>query len=821
MSLLSAALSTSRPRHSTRAAFREWRILTLLLILAGALLGHARGLGRPDQTLYDAALNLMPRAPSPAIVIVAIDDKSLAEIGRWPWPRTVHAALLDRLAAAAPKAIGLDLILSEPEPAGPGNPGDAALERALRQAGRVVLPVAMQPRSQDAGREWRAALPVPALAAAAGALGHIHMEIDQDGIARSVFLREGLGSADAAAHGAAAGWPHFALALHDLGAGAPLAALPGERRAGTAPAPDSWARDYWMQIPFAGPPGSFAQVSYTDVLKGAVPAERFAGKYVLVGATAAGLSDSFPTPVSGQSRPMPGIEISANVLAALLEDRAIVRAGAWANSGFCVAPVLLLMIGLLMLSPRRGLMLAGALLAATLGCAFLAPRFAGVWFAPAAALACLILAYPLWSWRRLEATVRYLGDEFIRLDAEPRVLPAEPAGGAGAGADLIEKRILAVEAAALRLRHARRFVSDTLESLPDATLVADRDGAVLLANRGAAKLFQAPSAAALRGQPVPALIAALTAKSDDAPALTWERLRAPTGAAQADPDAPAEAADPSAPATAAEAAVLELATDDGANLLVRCAACLDGGGAAIGAIVSLIDISPLRAAERRREEVLAFLSHDMRSPQSSILALLELHELDPADNPADAIHQRIGQYARRTLELSEQFLQLARAETREYDFETVDLGPIAEEALEEAWAAAEQKHIALELSFDGEPVPVRADPALLRRALINLFSNAVKYSPEDTTVSIAVDSRGGWQTCRVADQGYGIAAEDQRQLFGRFRRFAAPGQPKAQGAGLGMSFVKTVVDKHGGQIDVESTLGAGSCFTIRLPPAPA
>ncbi len=788
-------------RPLRRVAFGEWCVLTLLLALFCAVLGHARGLGRPDQTLYDAALKLSTRAPSPDIVIIAIDDASLGRIGRWPWPRAVHATLLQKLGAAHARAIGMDLILSEPELASGANPGDAALAAALSQAGNAVLPVMMQARDQDIRGAARATLPVPALAAAATALGHIHLEIDADGIARSVFLREGLGDPSAGAQG----WPHFALALLDIGAGKPLTTLPGERN----PRPDAarsarWSRDYWMHIPFAGPPGTFTQVSYVDVLTGAVPAATFAGKYVLVGATAAGLGDAYATPLSGQSRAMPGIEISANVLDALLSGRSIERAGAWTGSLLSVLPVLLLMAGLLLLSPRRGLLLAGVLIVATLAAAFAMLRFAGLWCPPTAALAGLILAYPLWSWRRLEATVKYLGAEFMRLDAEPRVLPAPPISGAKAapGADLLERRMLAVASAAERLRQARRFVSDTLESLPDAALVADSDGQVLLANRAAARVFKTQDPQALRGGNIAALAATLTPKATPAAALTWEQVRAlaPT-AGQGD------------------AATMEVVTADGAALLARCAATTDADGAVAGWIVSLIDITSLREAEQQRDEVLAFLSHDMRSPQSSILALIELHELDPEDNPKEQVHERIAQYAHRTLELSEQFLQLARAETKEYDLEAVDLGSLAEEAIGEAWAAAQQKRITLKLSFDGEPVPVQADASLLRRAIINLLTNAIKYSPEDTVTTVSVTVEENWHVCRVADRGYGISEKDLAQLFGRFRRFSAPGQPKALGAGLGMAFVKTVIEKHGGQVDVASVLGEGTTFTFRLPPA--
>jgi len=346
----------------------------------------------------------------------------------------------------------------------------------------------------------------------------------------------------------------------------------------------------------------------------------------------------------------------------------VMHAPAWAGAAFAALPVFLLMAGLLRLSPRRGLMLAGTVVVAIPAVSFLALRFGGVWFAPGAALACLILAYPLWRWRHLESMVRHQGNELLRRDAEPRIAPREMGSAAGTG-----------------------------------------------------------------------------------------------GAAG----------------------------------------------------VSPIDLALLRAAERQRDEVLSFLSHDLRSPQSSILALLELHELDPGDNPVGEVHRRIGQYARRTLELSEQFLQLARAETREFDFEVVDLGPIGEEALEECWEAAGQKRITLEFLFDGEPVPVKADPALLRRVLINLLANAVKHSPEDTTITVSIASRGHWQVASVTDQGPGMPEQKLRLLL---ERPSTAGPPRAKDIGLTMAFVKTVVEKHGGRIEVESVPGHGTCFAISLPP---
>ena len=226
----------------------------------------------------------------------------------------------------------------------------------------------------------------------------------------------------------------------------------------------------------------------------------------------------------------------------------------------------------------------------------------------------------------------------------------------------------------------------------------------------------------LRGHSVPVLIATLRGRTAQEPPPDWEAIRqlAEGQAAGAAPDGAAT----SRPA-------LECTSAQERNLLARCARLDASDDLANGWIVTFSDISELREAERAREEVLAFLSHDMRSPQSSIIALLELHELDPGDNPKEEVHKRIEHYARRTLSLSEQFLQLARAETKAYEPVVEDLGALAEEAVDEVWTAAGQKSIRVEIKWDGEPVPVLADRALLLRAITNLLTNAVKYSPEN------------------------------------------------------------------------------------------
>jgi len=131
-------------------------------------------------------------------------------------------------------------------------------------------------------------------------------------------------------------------------------------------------------------------------------------------------------------------------------------------------------------------------------------------------------------------------------------------------------------------------------------------------------------------------------------------------------------------------------------------------------------------------------------------------------------------------------------------------------------AQAQAKSIRVECSAE-HAVPVRGDAGLLRRALVNLINNAVKYSPANTTVTVSTALEEGKARCSVRDQGYGISEADQQRLFQRFARFSTPGQPQEKGVGLGLSFVKMVIERHHGEMRVNSTAGAGSEFGFVLP----
>ncbi len=752
----------SQAQRLFRGLVREWLLVSLLLLPLTALLSLSSGLPL-NNLLYDRLRNLTPLAVDPRILVVAIDDRSLESLGRWPWPRSVHAELLDRLAAAGARSVLLDVIFSEPS----SNPdSDRQLARSLCRAGNVLLPLLREsvPRYGEPPREIP---PTAPLAGCAAGIGHINVEADSDGTVRSVYLREG-----------PLGQPRPLLAWQAFAdAGAMPMPMPGLDDMRNLP---GWQRDHAIRIPFIGADAGFPSVPYVSVLRGEVPDSLLRDRLVLVGATAPGLGDRYVTPLSASLGTTPGVEIQANILNGLLQQRTAVDLQPWLAALLSAASVALL-LGLMLFRSRHALLLTLACAALALGLSW-ALLLNGWWWSPLASLVGLLLAYLIWSWRRLNAVLAYFGWELARLDREPKVLP-ERASPPRAGNDPLQNRIAALEQAVSRTRDSRRFMADGLEGLPVATLICDPQGQILLANRKARDLFGGE----LRGAELRQRLAELGHPSLAGGARpTLETLEA-----------------------------IEFRDHRERDLRLDLARLLPvESETAIGWLVSLIDLSAERDAERQRATLLRFLSHDLRAPHSAILALLDVRPAE--DDAGQQVYRQIEQQVRRALGLTDAFVQLAKAESDAYRFEACMFTMLAMDAADQLWPLAQQKDIDLRRDWDDEQEPmVWADPGLLTRALFNLLENAVKYSPAGTVVSLSIRLEGDWLSCRIVDQGKGIAAAELPRLFSQYQRFASA--EGSAGLGLGLAMVKTVIDRHGGRIGCQSQVGQGTTFEIRLP----
>ncbi|MCO5398144.1 CHASE2 domain-containing protein [Ralstonia soli] len=752
----------------------EWVVLVAVaaLLTVGAV--HWSLVTRLDAALYDTVITLHGHAPRDDIVIVAIDDQSLDAVGRWPWPRSRLADLIARVGQARPRAIGVDILLIEPDLAHPE--GDRALTAAITQAGHVILPAL--PERTEQGRVYH----YPFLGINA-TVAHINAAPDADSVVRGVYLAEG-----PRAHVL----DHLAVQLARQ-APRPPASVPALLDAETDAG--GWTRQAPVRLNFAGPAGTYRHVPALDVLNGRVASDAFAGKLVLIGATASGVSDIFATP---SSRTMSGVEVLANATQTVLDGSAILPVPAGVFWAMTLLPLLMTACAVRWLTPRMALAVSLAGAAVLLLGAIGTLVFANRWLPPFAALVGPLVLYPLWSWRQQEAALRFLRDEMQRLTREPGLLPdATPLARTGR---TLGAHMDAVASLTDKLRGLRRFLADALESLPDATVICTHDGTIRLANGRSADLArQLAPPGQTRAATLHDLPTLLTcAFPDPTPGEHyWARwLTDPRGLEPA-----------------------ELQTHDGRSLLMYAAALRDDAGRPIDIIVSFADITPVRRAERHREEALRFISHDMRSPQSAILALIELQRDASRALDREVLLSRIGQLSSRTLELADAFIDMARAESQALKLVDVDLVGLVLDAADEVWPLANQHQVEVRVVADIE-APVRGEPRLLVRALVNLLNNAIKFSSAGSVVTVSVEQDETMFTVAVADQGAGIALADQPRLFQPFHRLHE-GMPNApSGSGLGLVFVKTVVDRHGGRIAVQSTPGLGSTFTLWLPRGP-
>lgn len=750
--------SGSLPSHPGERRL-SWLWLAIVASLIFTLFA-ARPASRVDNLLYDVLARSNARPADDSILIIGIDDRSLARMGAWPWARDTHARMVDQLTQAGARTIVYDVLFSQPsrDPA-----QDRALGEAISRSGRVYLPEFLIDGGQDTPE--RIVGSIPEVARGAAGTGLAHVRFDDDGVVRRMAPFEPVGSNLK---------PDLITVVH---------------RATRAPGSSDVTRgeEQTLLIAFAGPPSIYRHVSFASVLDGEVPPELIAGRTVFVGLTAPGLGPAFPTPVTPDAASMTGVQLQASVLDALRHGRMIKPAGPWSRVAFSLTLLWLLMIGFLALPPRANLLLTIGLCLVGLGYSAALFWLGHIWLSPIATVIGLKLVALIWGWGQLGRVNDLIGRELARVRSIVRGRSSTSTAFAG---DVVTRQASSLGEAITRIDDLRRFAADALFSLPDATLVASETGRVIAANAAAQTLFK-PFQTTLNGSSLADLINLLD------PLGRRFELDWPQATDRHDP--------------------IDLHLPDGRAFQLQTVLRRDERGAPAGWIVRLADISILTAAMRQREQALQLLTHDMRSPQTSILALLAT----TPDLPKETA-DRIAAYARRTLALADGFVQLARAEVTPVSLEPLDLADVAVEAMDEVWPQSLQRKIRIEQVGGETPLMVLGDRGVLARTLVNLLGNAVKYSPPGSTITVTLSEQpspsGPVVSVAIADQGPGFSREEAATAFRPFQRFERPGHALAgNGVGLGLAFVQAAVTRHGGEVSCRSEPGVGAEFTVRLP----
>lgn len=224
----------------------------------------------------------------------------------------------------------------------------------------------------------------------------------------------------------------------------------------------------------------------------------------------------------------------------------------------------------------------------------------------------------------------------------------------------------------------------------------------------------------------------------------------------------------------------------------------------------------------RYQQAMHFVTHEMRTPLSAIQGSSELiSRYALTEEKRKQIAELINSESKRLARMIEVFLNVERLSAGQMELkrEEIAIQPMVDLCLTRARPLAERKRIRLSLQPIAEDLRVTGDRELMEYACYNLLTNAVKYSPQQTEVTVSGWRDGGRIRIAVKDQGIGMDQKEVKKIFQKFYRTKRAEESGEAGTGIGLSIVQQIVEQHGGEIEVVSQPGAGSCFTLVLPEA--
>lgn len=845
------------------------------------------------------------------VVIIAIDDLSLGEFGRSvaDWSRERHARLISILAGGGARVISFDILFDAP------TAEDDQLAKAITDARagtagtRVVMAVSGRQGTQlnelpDQLMRYRGILtPVEGLQNAGVALGHVNVSPDADGYVRhipvimqsgdeqSASLRRWL-SLSAATY---LTWLRIPPSLFDqvVRETENTVRLTDKRIVPVDPGKR-------LLTNFFGGSGTFAHYSFAAVYKGEINPALFKDKIVLVGAlNATGLVDRYLVPID-RGDIMAGVEIHANALETLLQNRPL-TSQPWAA---VIVSILLVSFGSALLFiqlPVRfvpvayAVLFIGGVLAASL--AFSLNDYVAQLAYPALALTLTMIGV-LFSDIQIEASrrraIQRILDSLARLGSErlllKEVLPqlfaeilalldcqgaaiwlwdeehqepqrvfgslhlSEKALGLITPGDSLEQPLsmgwstydltalstildrapyYKKEAAIIPLTHqghpvgaigaARAARTFTIEQL-DLMQVFATNAAPILAN---ARLYTAQL------QQKELIESILTETPDPILVLGDDQrvIRTNEAARLLFPDLVSEVEDGTSFLSLLTASGVEdkqrTALEIGLNRAVSFEQEIGFGerhfkllGAPLHInrdawVLVLNDISTLRELDSLKTQMIRMASHDLKNPLGVVLGYTDLMLSGRAKEP-DRFLRMIHDAAKRMETIINDILNIERLRAGRLDLALIDLGDLLAETFAEYQDQARDKAHTFTLERPPAPLLSQIDRRQFQEAISNLIGNAIKYTPNEGSVTVRLSATGDLIHLHVADNGYGMAKDAQANLFKPFYRVRTRETASIPGTGLGLSLVKAVIEAHGGRLWVESDEGKGSTFYIEM-----
>ena len=725
-----------RPPSDCRTTASRWSAPLNLLVALGIVVGlFVSGLLAPiDSEWTDRQFRLLGRdAASSDLVLVELDARSLHEIGVWPWPRSLHAKLIDNLLDAGAERIAFDIDLSAASTADE----DRRLEATFARAGEaVILPTFLQAQTIDGQSTVAIAEPLPAFAQHS-AKASINVAPEADGLVRRLSIAQA--------------WPD----------GRAMPTMAAELAGVRSDSVSDFHLDFGLGV------SAITRLSYLDVATGQFERAAVKGRKVIVSATAIELGDMIPVPIV---RTMPGGHFQALAYESLTQGRALHIAHPTISLGLAA----LLMAGVCF--AYRRLSTRGSLVVAVM-----------------TSLAMLVISgivYLLWP-VLLPVSASLVGIWLALLIALLR---------------RIDLQALQLLMQSIRLRRSETTMAHVVENSFGGIITFDSGGLIETANAAACLLF-GHDRAELIGQPIETLLTGLAPEHIDA--ASGIGLRESQGHRKTGAPFPVELA------------LSRMELDGRITYIAVLQDITDRKRYEQGLVEAK---QKAEEADRMKSAFLAQMSHELRTPLNAVMGFSEViaNELfGPAGAPQYKEYAAdIYASGKHLLGIVTDILDISKLESGMYELEEseFELSGVFEAALKLIGHPARVTQT-VRVALAPDLPRLRADARAVTQILVNLLSNAAKFSAADSAIDLSAERRAsGAIRLIVRDRGIGMRPEDIPVALTPFRQIDSRIAREYEGTGLGLPIVAALMRLHGGRLEFESALGKGTSVIAEFPP---